>query len=98
MWAELPEDLKMYMRIYYFNITNYEAIMMNKSTKPILEEIGPYTWRERHYKDNIEWNDDNHTVTYQQRKIWEFLPDESRSLDDIIVNINIVALVRSDWS
>ena len=92
MWLELPEDLAMIMKIYYFNVSNYEDIMLDKSIKRVLEEVGPYTFRERHYKGNIRWNDNN-TVTYQQKKQWEFLPDESRSMDEEIVNVNIVALV-----
>ena len=49
----------------------------------------------RHYKDVIQWND-NDTITYQQRKRWEFIEEESPySLDEIISNINIIALVST---
>ena len=49
MWSELPDDLEMYMRVYYFNVTNAEDIMDNNTVTPILEEIGPYVYRERDY-------------------------------------------------
>ena len=54
MWSELPDDLEMYMRVYYFNVTNAEKIMDNIKNNetletPILEEIGPYVYRERDY-------------------------------------------------
>ena len=26
MWQSLPEDLKMYTKIYYYNVTNYEEV------------------------------------------------------------------------
>ena len=44
MWSELPDDLEMYMRLYYFNVTNSEEIKNREpgtpGPKPILEEIG----------------------------------------------------------
>ncbi len=48
MWKTLPDDLKMYMKIYFFNVTNPEEIEFRTGLdypKPILEEIGPYTFR-----------------------------------------------------
>ena len=96
LWKELPDDLPMYMRIYYFNITNSAEIEAHRDTyprpKPILQEVGPFTFRERHFKDVKKFND-NGTVTFQQRKQWEFLEDESPSLDSMIVNINMIAMV-----
>ena len=54
-----------------------------------------YGCSQRHYKDVIQWND-NDTITYQQRKRWEFIEEESPySLDEIISNINIIALVST---
>ena len=96
MWKELPEDLAMYTRLYYFNVTNYQDVEDSRGEiKPLIMEVGPYTWRERHFKDNITWNDDNGTVTYMQKKYWEFKEEMSvGSLDDVIVNINIIALVK----
>ena len=90
--------------------------------KPLIEQVGPYIWRERHLKENIVWNNgenatrfwtdencytnckrhieeittiNNGTVTYQQKKIWEFMEEETLplKLSDTIVNINIIALV-----
>ena len=44
MWSELPDDLEMYMRLYYFNVTNSEEIKNRApgtpGPKPVLEEIG----------------------------------------------------------
>ena len=124
MWKELPEDLKMFNKLYYYNVTNYLEVEKSRGQiKPLIEELGPYIWRERHLKENIVWNNgenatrfytdedcfvnceryyeeittiDNGTVTYQQKKIWEFMEEETLplTLDDIIVNINMIALVR----
>ena len=91
----------------------------------MIEQVGPYIWRERHLKENIVWNNgenatrfwtdencytncerhneeittiDNGTVTYQQKKIWEFMEEDTLplTLDDTIVNINIIALKNVD--
>ena len=86
------------MKLYYFNVTNYQEIENRKpgtpGPKPVLEEIGPYVFREWHLKENIVWNDDNSTVTYQQSKRWKFIEEESADLDAIIVAPNIIAAVR----
>ena len=95
LWSELPDELPMYMRIYYFNITNSEEIEKRTETyrpKPILQEVGPFTFREKHFKDVKSFNK-NGTVTFQQRKQWEFIEDESPSLDSMIVNVNMIAMV-----
>ena len=124
MWKELPEDLKMFNKLYYYNVTNYLEVEKSRGQiKPLIQELGPYIWRERHLKENIVWNNgenatrfytdedcfvnceryyeeittiDNGTVTYQQKKIWEFMEEETLplTLDDTIVNINMIALVR----
>jgi len=98
MWKELPDDLKMYNKLYYFNVTNAEDVESSRGKiKPIIEQVGPYIWREKHVKDNITWNE-NGTVTYQQAKTWvEFEGDDSR-LDDIIVNVNIIALSAAEYA
>jgi len=128
MWKELPEDLKMFNRLYYYNVTNYLEVEESRGQiKPLIEEFGPYIWRERHLKENIVWNNgenatrfytdedcfvnceryyeeittiDNGTVTYQQKKIWEFMEEETLplTLDDTIVNINMIALSATEYA
>ena len=96
LWKELP--IPLYMQLYFFNVTNYKDIENRvPGAKPILEEVGPYTWRQYQTMVNISWNDANDTITYMQNKWWEWQPDMSNgTLDDIIAAINVVALV-SKW-
>lgn len=84
----------MYMKLYYFNVTNSDEVAANKTNvKPIFEELGPYTFEEFHFKGNEDWT--NETVGFNQVKYWIYRPDLSvGSLDDIICNINMVAAVR----
>jgi len=128
MWKELPEDLKMFNKLYYYNVTNYLEVEKSRGQiKPLIQELGPYIWRERHLKENIVWNNgenatrfytdedcfvnceryyeeittiDNGTVTYQQKKIWEFMEEETLplTLDDTIVNINMIALSATEYA
>ena len=95
MWKQLPPELPMYMKVYFFNVTNPAEVTAN-AEKPKIIEVGPYVYREFHLKVNETWNDDNDTITFMQNKWWEFQPDLSLgSEDDIITNINIIAIVRN---
>ena len=50
----------------------------------------------RRERVNVKYNDENGTVTYQQKKTWKFLDEDSNGrLDDVIVNINVIALVKT---
>ena len=93
MWKELP--MPMYMSLYFFNVTNSDDIENRvPGVKPKLEEVGPYIYRQYQFMNVSSWNDDNDTVTYMQNKYWTFQPKMSQgTLDDIIVSINVIALV-----
>jgi len=52
---------------------------------PKLKEIGPFTYRQIREKINIKFDRTNETVSYDQKKWWNFSPDESisKSLGDM---------------
>ncbi|KFM67982.1 Scavenger receptor class B member 1, partial [Stegodyphus mimosarum] len=74
IWKELP--IPIYQKIYIFNITNPEEFTM-KGDKPILHEIGPYVFRGRWLKEDLEWNEADGTVTYKDIKEYVFVPELS---------------------
>ncbi|XP_067134794.1 scavenger receptor class B member 1-like [Centruroides vittatus] len=85
-WKE--PSLPIYLEIYLFNITNPEDVEANIS-KPIVEEVGPFSFREKRTKENITWNE-NGTVSYRLVKTWYFQPDRTNgSLDDHIITVNV---------
>ena len=58
-------------------------VQVLKGAKPQVQQVGPYVFTEKHHKSDLQWNDNNGTVTYKQIRTWNFLPDETvGSLDD----------------
>jgi scavenger receptor class B, member 1 len=51
-------------------------------------------FREHHKRVNISWKDANETVEFHQIRTYFFEPEMSNgSLDDVIINVNPIALV-----
>ncbi|GFV37267.1 protein croquemort [Trichonephila clavipes] len=85
-WKVVPVPI--YARFYFFNVTNTKEILEDK-TKPHVQELGPYTFRETREKVNITWHP-NGTVSYHQIKRWFFEPNLTiGSLDDLVTNVNV---------
>lgn len=84
----------LYLDVYFFNWTNSEDFL-DPTTKPILEEVGPYRFREYRDKKNINF-DDNSTVSYRSLSTFHFDEDGSNgTLEDVITQLNIVAVGAS---
>ncbi|VVC41559.1 CD36 family [Cinara cedri] len=86
-WQRLPEPLT--MSVYLFNWTNAEETLRN-GQKPILQQLGPYVFKEYHTKVNTTFNHNN-TITYKQFKSWKYDRIISNgSLSDEVTTINVV--------
>ncbi|XP_052899490.1 protein croquemort-like [Anopheles moucheti] len=87
-WIDPPID--MYLEIFLWNWTNAENYL---TEKPHLEQLGPYTFLERHERVNLVWNN-NDTLTFQQRRIWHYVPEKSvgNYETDRVITINPVLL------
>jgi scavenger receptor class B protein 1 len=91
--------VELYIDIYLFNWTNSEQFVYPDFEKPVLVEHGPYRFREVRDKVNIKFNDDNSTVSYRLLNNYVFDEEDSRgSLDDVITNINMVAIGAAEQS
>ncbi|XP_068230617.1 protein croquemort-like [Palaemon carinicauda] len=94
IWKTTPFPL--ILNLYIWNITNHEEFL--NGAKPILQECGPYVWKEYHDKQGIEFHRNN-TVTYLQQRWW--IADEelsgNNSFDDRVYVMNPIPL-SSVWS
>jgi len=91
IWEDPP--ISPHFRIYFFNLTNPEAVFEGKE-KPKLVEVGPYTYRQEWLKQNVTWHD-NGTISYKTRKVFTFTPSESCpgcSEKDNITTLNVPAI------
>ena len=91
-WDDLPP---LTTKIYFFNVTNTHDVE-KKGAKPILVEVGPYVYEERHKKTKVVWNNDNFTVTYQNVRSYFF--DRNASVgpeDDLITTLNAPAAIAN---
>merc|ERR1719158_1789223 len=83
VWKSLPP---LTTKFYLFHVLNPDQV--SQGEKPKLQERGPYTFLERHFKTDIVWNQ-NGTVTYKQIRTWEYAPELSNgSLEDPITVLN----------
>ncbi|KAK3857753.1 hypothetical protein Pcinc_036012 [Petrolisthes cinctipes] len=85
-----------HLLIYFFNVSNKEEFQLGD--KPVLQEVGPYCYREHWEKVNITFHD-NGTVSYETQKHYYFERSKSvGSEDDIITTLNIPMMTAvSKW-
>lgn len=92
VWNDTSTLPPMYLRIRFFNWTNPQELRI-KGTKPILEEVGPYVFREIRQKVNVTFHPENNTVSYFYRRWWYFVPELTNgSLSDPIMQLDTVAI------
>ena len=63
---------------YLFNVTNPDQVL--RGGRPVVAEMGPYTYLETQEKVNITWHL-NGTVTFLTRQLWHFQEQGSRNLN-----------------
>lgn len=91
-WEKPP--LPVYIQFYFFNVTNPEEILQGEI--PLLEEVGPYTYRELRNKANIQFGENGTTISAVTNKAYVFERNQSVGDPnvDLIRTINIPLLVR----
>ncbi|XP_053639993.2 protein croquemort-like [Cherax quadricarinatus] len=94
IWRLTPVPL--YICFHIFNLTNPKDFQ--KGSKAILDEVGPYCYREYHEKQNLTFHD-NKTVTFLQQRWWIWDQEASGNLsqDDVIITLNTIP-VSAAWS
>lgn len=89
-WSDSP--IPIYMDVYMWNWTNAVEFAANMSIKPAFEEIGPFVFRLKTERRDVEFND-NHTVTFSPDRTFFFEPDMSVDLDTPITTLSPVPSV-----
>ncbi|CRL06895.1 CLUMA_CG019504, isoform A [Clunio marinus] len=82
-------------KVYIFNVTNPEEFLNGE--KPKLVEVGPFVYREDMEKVNVKFYD-NYTVSYQHKKILQFVPELSVDKNLRIITPNIPLLTLTTQS
>lgn len=86
-WKTPPPPV--YMQFFFFNVTNGDEILAGE--KPVLNQVGPYTYREYRYKDNVSMVENDTMVIAYNTKSFVFLREQSVGdpAEDIITTVNI---------
>ena len=80
-------DLPVLIKIYFFNITNADEVKTGK--KPLLKQLGPYSFRETIQRVDIQHHPQNGTVSYRRKHFWYFEPSHSAGfLEDNVTTVN----------
>lgn len=81
-----------YHNIYFFNVTNAEDILAGAT--PHVVEVGPFSFKEKKRKENVQWNDLDFTVAYEERSTFHYLGKntDQYSWEEPITTINPVYL------
>ncbi|XP_078035478.1 scavenger receptor class B member debris buster [Augochlora pura] len=83
-------------KVYIFNVTNTDNFLQFHE-KPKLQEVGPFVYREDMEKVNIVFHN-NGTVSYQHKKILNFVPELSKDKEMKLMVPNIPLLTLSTQS
>ncbi|KDR20475.1 Scavenger receptor class B member 1 [Zootermopsis nevadensis] len=89
-WADPPQEVL--VRMYVFNVTNYDEFMNGSQTKIHLQEVGPYIFREKIEHKDIRLNE-NGTLTYTTKRRAVFEPDLNTLSLNASLNVPNLALL-----
>uniref|UniRef100_A0A1B6DPI6 Scavenger receptor class B member 1 n=1 Tax=Clastoptera arizonana TaxID=38151 RepID=A0A1B6DPI6_9HEMI len=88
LWQKPP--VKIFIKVFIFNVTNAKEFLMKKDLKLKVHEIGPYVYSEQLVNTNVTFNN-NHTVSYRPIRTLRFEPGLSvgNPMEDLITVSNI---------
>lgn len=70
------DKAKITMDLYYFEVQNPQEVLFSKA-KPLVSEIGPYSYDEYYNKFDIEWLEDGDSVRYYTQKYYVYNSEKS---------------------
>lgn len=88
--SPLPLDFD----VYLFNWTNPEDIDEGVPRKPHFVQLGPYRFREKPDKVDIEWHNQNASVSFRKKAYFYFdAAGSNGTLEDVVTSVNTVGHV-----
>ncbi|KAM8717551.1 hypothetical protein ACLKA7_004275 [Drosophila subpalustris] len=89
-WKVSPLPLN--FDVYLFNWTNPEDLYEGSPRKPHFQQLGPYRFRERPDKVDIEWHNQNASVSFRKKAFYYFdAAGSNGTLNDMVTSVNTVA-------
>ncbi|XP_036383261.1 scavenger receptor class B member 1-like [Megalops cyprinoides] len=82
LWKDIP--MPIFMSVYFFNVLNPNEVLQGE--KPMVEQRGPYVYREYCKKENITFHE-NKTVSFQEYRQYHFMRNMSVGDESDIVTI-----------
>ncbi|XP_068608935.1 LOW QUALITY PROTEIN: lysosome membrane protein 2-like [Brachionichthys hirsutus] len=88
-WKTPPPPV--YMEFFFFNVTNVNEFL--NGARPEVQQVGPYTYREYRYKENVSSVEDDSKVSAYTTKSFVFLRDRSVGdpAVDSVTTVNVPA-------
>jgi lysosome membrane protein 2 len=84
-WANPPA--KILMNFYMFNLTNKDDFL--KGSKPVFEQIGPYSYIKNQTKYGFQWNEEETILSYNESTSYTLNPDIKSNPMDNVTTLNI---------
>ena len=82
-WSNPTENIPLLQTFYFFNITNPKEVM-EKGANPLVKEVGPFIYRERRPKWDVEFSADGTRCFYRYNRTFEFQANASKPQTTLI--------------
>lgn len=91
-WIKIPQAID--FKVYFFNVTNSKAVI--NGALPVVNEVGPYIYKQYREKDLVGFSADKTVVSYRQYQFFHFDREASAPLSDSdeLSLLNVPLLVR----
>ncbi|XP_076278202.1 scavenger receptor class B member 1 [Lasioglossum baleicum] len=90
LWQRPPAGLL--LQVYVFNYTNLAEFESGNANKLQVQQVGPFVYRETLSRVNVQLHD-NGTVTYQEKRSFEWVSGESEDQTVIVPNVLLMSML-----
>ncbi|XP_043210576.1 sensory neuron membrane protein 2-like [Amphibalanus amphitrite] len=78
-WRAPTSEIDVFMQFIMFNVTNPAEV--KRGDKPILKEVGPFSYKENRQRINLTWSEDGTELTYYE--VISYFYDQPSSSPDV---------------